>query len=42
MSEFKILIKKSVRKDLKKIQIKDRDKIILAIEDLSRNPKPLG
>ncbi len=42
MEKYKLFIKKSVYKDIKKIQKNDLQKIILKIKSLTSNPFPLG
>jgi len=40
MKSYKIIIKQSVTKDLRKIPKKDVTRIILAIQKLAENPRP--
>ena len=40
MERYKIIVKKSVSKDLKKIPKKDIERILSAIKDLADNPRP--
>jgi mRNA interferase RelE/StbE len=40
MERYKIIVKKSVSKDLKKIPKKDIDRILSAIKNLAENPRP--
>lgn len=40
MEQYRILIKKSVSKDLKKIPKKDIKRILDAIQDLANEPRP--
>jgi len=42
MAKYKIQVKKSAEKELRKIQKKDLIKILGKIENLSENPHPLG
>ena len=42
MAEYKIEIKKSAGKELKKIQEKDQERIIERIRALAEDPRPLG
>lgn len=42
MAEYEILFKESVYKDLKKIPKSDLRKILLRIENLSKDPRPKG
>ena len=42
MTNYHIESKKSVRKDFKRIQLKDRKEIINLIETLSDDPRPMG
>ena len=41
MEKYKIVFRKSVLKDLKRIPKKDVRKIVAAIESLAENPRPL-
>ena len=40
MERYKIIVKKSVSKDLKKIPSKDIKRILSAIQDLAETPRP--
>jgi len=40
MKSYKITIKQSVKKDLRKIPKKDVNRILLAIQTLAENPRP--
>jgi mRNA interferase RelE/StbE len=40
MERYKIIVKKSVSKDLKRIPKKDITRILSAIQDLADNPRP--
>jgi mRNA interferase RelE/StbE len=40
MESYRILIKKSVSKDLKKIPKKDVERILASIQSLENNPRP--
>jgi mRNA interferase RelE/StbE len=40
MEPYKIVVKKSVAKDLKKIPSKDIKRILSAIQELAQNPRP--
>lgn len=42
MASYRILLKKSVEKDLRKIPKKDLRMILSRIESLVKNPRPLG
>jgi mRNA interferase RelE/StbE len=41
MAQYKVIIRKSVSKDLKRIPRKDVQRILKAIKTLSQNPRPL-
>ncbi|MBA3028872.1 MAG: type II toxin-antitoxin system RelE/ParE family toxin [Desulfobacteraceae bacterium] len=42
MGEYKIFFKESVEKDFRSIPKKDLKKILLRIETLAKDPRPLG
>ena len=42
MAQYKIVIRKSVRKDMQGIPKKDAQRIISAIQSLAENPHPQG
>ena len=42
MANYKILIKLSAKKELEKLPKKDLQKIIVKIQDLSSDPRPIG
>ena len=42
MANYKILIKPSAKKELEKLPKKDLQKIVVKIQDLSSDPRPIG
>lgn len=42
MANYKILIKPSAKKELEKLPKKDIQKIVVKIQDLSADPRPVG
>jgi len=41
MAQYKIIVRKSVSKDLKSVPVKDVQRILKAIKTLSQDPRPL-
>lgn len=42
MESYKIVIKRSAAKEIEKVVLKDRKRLIAKIRELATNPRPLG